>query len=292
MIDFVGIGAPKSGSTWLSKCLEEHPQILFSSQKSRKELAFFNDRNPWGVNNDEYFSYYTNGFDWYLRQFPEAQNGKIRGEFTVLYMADPSTPARIKKHLPNTKIVAILRNPVEVIYSLHWFFHYGAVLDIPYDFRETLKRGYFLEVGFYYKHLSRYFEIFDKDKIHIIIFEDFKNHTLQELIKLYTFLGVDSGFIPPAFSRSINGSYRIRSASLKKAGHFVFKLVNKTNSRKLKMLLMSQKKLHKLYSFLNKEQAPYPVIDLQDKIYLQNLYKEDIEKLEVLLNKDLSRWKE
>lgn len=291
MIDFVGIGAPKSGSTWLSKCLEEHPQILFSSTKSRKELAFFNDTNPWGDSDDTYFSYYTKGFDWYLKQFPEAEQDKVRGEFTVLYMADPVAPARIKKHLPNTKIVAILRNPIEVIYSLHWFFHYGAVLDVPKKFSDTLKKGLFLEVGFYYKQLKRYYELFDKDKIHIILFDDFKASTAAELEKLYSFLGVDPKFTPVSLNKSINGSYRTRSALLKKMGHSVFRAVNKSNSHNLKMLIMSQKKLHKLYSFLNKEKASYPPIGPDEKKFLQQLYHDDIEQLEKLINRDLSMWK-
>jgi hypothetical protein len=74
-------------------------------------------------------------------------------------------------------------------------------------------------------------------------------------------------------------------------GHSVFRAVNKSNSHNLKMLIMSQKKLHKLYSFLNKEKASYPPIGPDEKKFLQQLYHDDIEQLEKLINRDLSMWK-
>src|SRR4030042_1685397 len=132
-VDFIGIGAPKSGSTWLCQCMSEHPDIAFAQKKrgSKKELFFFNLPNVWGENVTGRLSYYDKGFDWYINQFPPPRTGLVRGEFSVSYMADPVACERIKRVYPYVKIISILRNPVDMIYSLHSYFSNGAVVKIP-----------------------------------------------------------------------------------------------------------------------------------------------------------------
>jgi hypothetical protein len=130
-IDFIGIGAAKCGTTWLAKCLEEHPDILMSSGKSKKELLFFNNSESVDKFRDEKVSYFDKGYSWYLKQFPDPEIGKIRGEFTTLYLTDTDAAKRIKEFNPNVKIIAILRNPINMINSTHWFRKTGIDNKIP-----------------------------------------------------------------------------------------------------------------------------------------------------------------
>ncbi len=108
-MDFIGIGAVKSGTTWVSKCLEDHPAILFASEKSRKEISFFNSTSNWQGKGGYDLSTWDKGLDWYMQQFPPAEEGKVRGEFTVTYLIDSLACDRIYKHFPDTKLLVILR---------------------------------------------------------------------------------------------------------------------------------------------------------------------------------------
>jgi len=94
---YIGIGAMKSATTWLSECLRYHPEIFISSPK---EIHFFS------IN-------YDKGMNWYLKHFNKSSNYKSKGEFSVSYLSHPEASKRIKKNLGEIKLLVSLRNPVE-----------------------------------------------------------------------------------------------------------------------------------------------------------------------------------
>lgn len=290
LIDFVGIGAPKSGSTWISKCLEEHPEILFSSLKTRKEIHFFNIQDVWGDNSTGRMSYYDKKIEWYLNQFPEAEDGKIRGEFSVTYMSDPIAYERIYKHFPDIKIIATLRNPIDMIYSLHWFFYHGAVIELPEDFNETLDKGFFIDKGMYYKHLKKYFDLFPKENIHIVFFEDVKKDPKAEIKKIYKFLGIKSNFVPPSLEKKVNETFQTRSKFFKNLVHGFLIFTDKWQLDGLRMKIFESQMLQNIYTKLNKKFEKYPPMDKKTKARCIKIFKKDIMELEKLLGRDLSSW--
>ena len=148
-INFVGIGAMKSGSTWVAENLSLHPEILFSSQK---ELNFFND--PIKVGDKILNSFFKKGFGWYLKQFPKSEKGKIRGEFSVVYLFDKLAAKRIKEFFPNIKIIVVLRNPIEMIYSLHNWMKSAALSNLPSEFENAIDKGFYLNLGLYSHYLK------------------------------------------------------------------------------------------------------------------------------------------
>lgn len=290
-IDFIGIGAPKSGSTWLAKILEEHPKVLFSSEKTRKEIFFFNSRDVLGDDRAGKLYYYNRGVDWYLNQFPEAKANYIRGEFSPVYMSDPLAYKRIQQYFPDVKIIATLRNPVDVIYSLHWYFYNGAIHNTPKDFSETLKKGLFINMGFYYRHLRKYYDTFPHENIHIILFEDIKRDPAHVARNLYKFLGIDSDFIPPSINRRINEAFTVKSVLLKNLAYKTFDLIYRAKLEGLRMRILESQKSLDIYSFINKKPAKYAPMDSETRKKCMDMYKEDIESLEKLINRDLSAWK-
>lgn len=291
-IDFIGIGAPKSGSTWIGKCLEDHPDILFSSQKSRKEIFFFTDTHNWVEQSEQLgrLTYYHRGFDWYLDQFPAYEEGKVRGEFTTAYLADKKAPERIKKHLPNVKLLVTLRNPVEMIYSLHWYLYNGAFTNLDPDFKVTLEKGLLTDKGYYAANLKRYFEHFDKNKIKIILFDDINKDAAKVIKEIYNFLGVDDTFAPNHLNVRVNEAFTTRSKGIKKLVHNSIKLIDKMHMEKLRLKLIESHKLQKVYATLNKTPAKYPKITNEIRKLGYEVFKEDIAELEELLGRDLSIW--
>lgn len=124
MPDFLIIGAMKGGTTSLFQYLAKHPSIR---PPFRKEIKYFD-------------LHYRQGSGWYRAHFPTRfkMRGGITGEATPYYMFHPLAPKRIAADLPQVKLIAILRNPVDRAYS-----HYNHMVRVgrePLSFEEALDR--------------------------------------------------------------------------------------------------------------------------------------------------------
>ncbi len=103
---FLGIGTQRGATTWLANCLREHPDVFVPELK---EASFFD-------------IHYRYGWHFYEGFFGGAQNVKAVGEITPDYLYCLKCPERIARHLPDVKLFAILRNPIERAYSAYIFF--------------------------------------------------------------------------------------------------------------------------------------------------------------------------
>lgn len=292
-IDFIGIGAPKGGSTWLASCLEEHPDILFSSQKTRKEIFFFNTPEGWVWNDKKVgrMSYYDRGLAWYLDQFPDYVEGKIRGEFTTSYLSDDLAYNRIHESFPNVKILATLRNPVDMIYSLHWYLYHGAVVELAEDFEHNLDAGIFNDKGLYFKHLQKYFETFPAENIKVLIFDDIKSDPINTISSVYEFLGVDSDYMPATLEKKVNTAFKPRSKLLKDAVNKTLNALDSLGLDSLRLKIFESQLLQDIYTKINKTPTKYPPMSDEVRKKAYDVFASDINALENLLKRDLSAWK-
>lgn len=288
IVDFIGIGAPKCGTTWLAKCLEEHPNILFSNQKSVKELNFFNTPT-WRKAIDYDISNYHKGVSWYLNQFPKEQEGKIRGEFSTSYLSDPKACQRIKKHFPNVKLLVALRDPVKMVYSMHNFTLRTLRASVPSNFSKAIEEGYYLEIGLYAKHLKRYFKLFDRAQVYVVLLKDIKDNPRLLVRDLYKFLGVSQDFLPSHLGEKTNARTGIRFKSLNSVGSKLLKTVKKVDYGLYNWLCQRQM-LYKLYELVNTAGGQKFEMPSDVQLYLRDFYKEDIEQLRELLERPLADW--
>ena len=284
-IDFIGIGVPKCGTTWVTENLKEHPDILISEPK---ELNFFNDN--FKLADKMIVSHFDKGINWYLKQF--SQNNKIKGEFSVIYIFDKQAPFRIKKYFPHVKLIVVLRNPVDMIYSLHNWLNSAASSNVPFDFEKAIEEGYYLELGFYSKYLKRYYELFNKNNICVILFDDIKSNPCKVLRDLYSFLGVDKSYIPNGYDKKINVSQTHRFWFIKKMVYFTNLLFKNSLPRRAYFFIIENKLLYYLYCKVNIITKKYPKLEENTKTTLIDYYSKDIDLLEKLINRDLSSWKE
>ena len=118
--DFFIVGAPKCGTTALANYLGQHPDIFMAKQKESHHFA--TDLIP-------YDDYWRNR-NHYLKIFQEAKENQIIGEASVFYLLSQEAAKNIKKFSPNAKIIIMLRNPVDLLYS-HYF-------QAVYNGRETI----------------------------------------------------------------------------------------------------------------------------------------------------------
>ncbi len=194
-LSFLGIGSGKCGTTWLYNCLIEHPEIC--------------SINPKEIN---YFSYLYNlhNFIWYKRQFKDCGN-LLKGEFSVSYMEDPNAAKRIRKWLPEVKIIAILRDPVRKVYSNYQHSIRKREINKNLSFNDYIKEEKYLFYGKYYEHLVPFYENLYESKIEIVILEDFKKDIIKNLSYLYEYIGVNNiEFIPNSINKRVNVSKNYR----------------------------------------------------------------------------------
>lgn len=291
-LDFVGIGAEKSGTYWIAECLKEHPEVCFATNK---EVYFFNDVDPHllKVENPKY----KRGIQWYKRQFPTCTLSMKRGEWTPTYMFTEKTAQRIKKHFPDTKILISLRNPVKRAFSQ--YIHdkrIGMIKDISFE-QALEENDTYIKKGYYYKHLKPYYKLFPKKNIKVIIFEEFKDNPEKHLRSIHKFIGLkDSNYKPRSLSTKINeggtAKWPMINFLLIQTEYFlkshkldtILRVLEKTGVRKLAFNFS--------YYVNRKNYTPdnYPRMKKETKDRLEKLYKADIRKLSKLLGRNLNVW--
>jgi len=293
---FIVIGAAKSGTTSLHYYLDEHPNITMSSIKEPTYFVYKDiDINELpknissGYKKNIVFDYYN-----YLNLFKIKEETKEIGEISNEYLYASSAAANIKKELPDVKIIAILRNPIERAFSQYCMNVRANREDL--SFKDALKIeekritdnwewGYhYKESGLYYKQLKRYFDIFDNNKIKIILYDDWKNNPINVYKEILNFLNLDPTYIPD-MSKKYKVSRFIRY-------EYLYKLLNNRYKKQLKVLIPPKTKLNikNLIKKINELNSYKPEMNTEDKIYLINFFKDDIQKLEHLLDVDLSHW--
>jgi hypothetical protein len=277
---FLGIGAMRAGTSWLFVQLRNHKDVYISEQK---ELNFFND-------------FYDRGIGWYCSHFPSAKESlKYRaiGEITPTYMDDPDAASRIHVHVPNSRFIVMLRNPVDRAYS-----EYTKTLrnlNFRGTFDEFIKRSKgVLERGYYTKQLERYLELFSRDQFLFLIFEDAISDHPATIRRLASFLEIDpEGFDINRMKQTINSSYLPRAPGLYSSAVKVRRFLVKQNlgwvppiAEKIGLIRASR------YIFrFHGPRSDLPRMDEKTRKRLNGLYQAEIHDLQKLLGHDLSIWR-
>lgn len=204
--EFFVVGAQKAGSTYLLRCLGEHPQVFMPPG----EVAFFEDN-----------LYSADRIVDFEKHFAMARPGQIVGVKRPNLLGHPECPERLQRHMPNLKIIVILRNPVDR--AISGYFHYmktGMLPVVPVEIglRKILNGQYtqfpraseVLEFGLYGMQLYHFEKYFPRENFHVMLLEDMKTDAQGQLAKLYDFIGVRRDFHPESFdSQPMQAPYSI-----------------------------------------------------------------------------------
>ncbi len=273
---FLGIGAPRSGGTWLHELLASHPEVYVPTR--RKEVYFFD-------------LYYDRGLSWYESFFPaesEASRYQAIGEITPTYIYRPYCPERIASIPSITRLILILRNPLDRVYS-----QYGLLVkngECSGSFEDFLgDRPQVIEKGFYSRYLRNYYDYFDRDQILVLIYEHATADLAGTKYSLARFLGVATDRFPESAGlRVVNRSYvpRARLAyafSRKVAWHLL------RYRWDLDWVVNLGKRLgvERLFG----DAGPPPAMRQETRQHLEETYADEVKELESLLNTDLACWR-
>ncbi len=202
--NFIVIGSMKSGTTTLCHLLGQHPDVFMSEPK---EVEYFCK--------DEI---YAKGWDWYMSLFAGAKNKSAVGEGSTSYTKAPlfaNVPERIARHLPDAKLIYIVRHPLERVES-HWM-HRVQHGDVR-TFKKMLgDYPNLIDTSRYWSQIQRYRKFFKDDQILVLFFEDLRKKPDIVLKQCFNFLNVDSGvsLANPAERRNVTPKSRAESDLLK-----------------------------------------------------------------------------
>jgi len=293
-IEFIGIGAPKSGTSFLTHALRAHPQICLALLK---ETNFFMGKNP--LAHDKLFKYDGSNISDYAFYYKECGSKNVKGEFSVHYMHDPDSARKIHENYPDTKILAILRNPVSRFISDFRFRKYMRK-EISDDLGDILfPENLLIRYGMYHEQLSRYFALFPRENIKVVIFEEMTKNPQKIFQEVYSFLEVDDSFIPTKLLEKKSGGtwnnprgpHNVTRGQVRSM--LVMKIAHKIRLSLIRIGLHSpvERYYGRARHFVEKynlKKVEYENIDDSLKRKIGELYSEDTKKLETLIQKDLS----
>ena len=186
--DFIGIGTQKGGTTTLHKLLNEHPQVYLPECK---EVHYFD------LNQDQ-------SINWYKNHFKNARKEECCGEITPFYMYHPEVPQRIKRVLPDIKIIILLRDPVErTISQIYHSRKRGFETLGPQDAIEAeqsrmstgniynIQKHSYVGRSRYLEQLDRYEKYFSRNQMLILKSEDLFLNPGEVWNKILNFLELD-----------------------------------------------------------------------------------------------------
>jgi len=294
--NFLVIGAAKAGTTLLYYTLKQHPQIYMVSVKEPNFFALQEkDLNSIkGIANSRYLAQCITTKEQYEKQFEAVTDEVAIGEVSPIYLYNPKAPTRIKNYIPEIKLVAILRNPVERAYA-NFLHHIREGLETVEDFSEALDQEeyriknnwwwgfHYVKAGFYSEQLIRYYNQFSPHQIKVYLYEDLKENPQQLFQDLFNFLGVDSKFQP-----DLSEQYNVSGIPKNRLWH---QLLSKPSTWKAPFKILVPFKLRQNLRRKSQNQnlvkPEMPPVLAQ---HLKEVYSEEIMTLQKLLKRDLSHW--
>jgi len=288
-LDFVGVGAEKAGTSWLSAVFDQHPEIFVPQ---RKELHYFNKHfteDPTLENPN-----YSNSWEWYVKFFTDARPEQVKGEFCPPYLWDPQAPHHLKASCPRAKIIIILRNPVERSFSQCMHQKQRGVIPYSMSFEQALEQfPRLVERSLYYEHVAKYYELFPAHQIFLTFFEDMMSAKEQTVQEVERFLGV-SEFLPQNLHEKSNATgtpkYPALNRALTRTRLFLLKYNMKPLLSVSRATGLSRRIEHLRNNSKTSEVKPETVSSLQKARITAQYFREDIRTLENFLNSDLSHW--
>jgi len=208
--DFFIIGAPRSGTTSLHSYLRKHPDVFMPD---RREPYFFSPvtKSPKFMQRVQP----VHDREAYLALFLPARASQLTGEASTSYLWDPDAPRLIHEANPQAKVIAILRDPVERVFSHYLMYRqkHGESRTFEQFVNEGLREGadnhdrHHIESGFYFRNLQRYVSLFGKENVHVIPHRELRNDPQGMYDRLCDFLGI-SRLKLPAFPAN-NPTYAV-----------------------------------------------------------------------------------
>lgn len=296
---FFIVGAPKCGTTALSKYLNCHPQVFIPDLK---ELHFFDTdlKTPERAKTLEH----------YLRLFVPGM-GKICGEGTTTYLYSKTAAQDIYQFNPEAKIIIMLREPVEMMYSFHSQLLFNGSSETVDDFKEaialepTRKAGhqipsrcsepsllFYRDLARFSEQVHRYLDIFGPEQVKILLFREFVEQTAIAFRDSLAFIGADPSFeiefVP------MNANKKIRNKKIQEMVKYPPSRILEIGKYFIPLPQVQRRQLlewcKQQIGRVNTQHSTRPPLDSAFRAQLLQELRPEIQTLAKLINRDLSHW--
>ena len=285
-LDFLCIGAQKSGTTSLHDILVQHPEIALPKNK---ETHFFSHDDIYSNNTEEYFKMFPNNLD----------EKRVIGEIDPEYLPSKNAYKRIYNDFgSDIKFIVILRNPFDRAYSQYLMSKRRGFETLEFNVaiqteKDRIKEHFgdlyhsYSTRSLYTPQIKKYLELFDYSKFMFVRFEeDFLDNKFDTINKITSFLGLHS------FDYDLD--IESNKASIPKSNlvrDFVDKpgVIRKFGKHLVPFSGLRKQIINKI-DLLNRKKISYSIDESLKNDLTQNLFLDDIRELESLTKLNLTRW--
>lgn len=269
--DFLGVGPPRTGTTWLHTALSGHVGL------------------PQGLKETDFFvHHYNKGLEWYSGYFRNCPLDRLIGEFSPNYFAGMQTRERIARHIPGCRIICTLRDPVERIYSSYRKLREEG--HVSGSFEEFLeKRPDLLEWSNYASHVKAWQALLGTQNTLVLLQEDLKASPQNYLNGVCDFLRIPRIAVANSRARKVYAAPRLPryprlarmavkvSDHLQAHGGYAYTVVNLLKKAGVRDFLFSG--------------PAFEPIRPETDARLRKLFLPEVVALEELLGRSLPSWK-
>lgn len=307
--NFIIAGAAKAGTTSIYHYLNNHPDVYMSpikephyfckdircrnfSKSYQKRVCFDIKKYLDSTVLEKKHITYVENLEDYCQLFREIKEEKIAGEASVGYLYSQVAAEKIYEFNSDMKIVIFLRNPVERAFS-HWVMNLrgkdvcrSSFLDAVKEDQAREEKGWgksrlYIELGLYYDQVKRYLDIFPREQVLILLYDDLCDDSSAFFKQLFEFLR-----IAPS---SIDASQRYNKASIPKYPA-LNGAINKMKINKLATKFLPKDIKNRIKSALS-DNKNLPKLTSRDRDNIQCYFDADIVLLEKLIDRNLSAWR-
>lgn len=298
--DFFIVGAPRCGTTSLASYLGAHPQVFMCHPKEPYHFCADLPRQYWIAYADR---------ERYIKLFDMAGD-RLAGEATTHYLYSETAAEEILGLNPDAKIIIMLRDPVEMVISAHthgvlWGYENIADLELALNAEDDRSQGRRISrlclyptslrytfMASYNEHVRRYLDIFGRERVRVVLFDDLKTQPEKVYRETLDFLNLEVADLPDF--KVHNAARRWRSPWVARIGFALLYPANrywaKNPSFHRKVVLVIAYLLFRVQRRFNRTYCERPNMPLELKQKLRELFRKDVQELEGLIEMDLSSW--
>lgn len=292
--NFIIAGAPKCGTTALFRILARHPEVGMSRVKEPRFFSEYKGVLERGYDDAGHKAsgMYHNGLAWYESLFVDCNGYKAVGEASTNYFSYQDSPRLIRRHLPGARLIFMLRDPVQRMYSHYWQ-ERKAGWPLP-AFDQLVERRlprarYYEAVSGYAHHLVRFLDLFPREQILVLLQEDFVADPRARVRDVLNFLGVGGGVADEALSVRYNRQSRPRSRRLEW-------LINRARWLPAydALPLSARQLLRRMRAAISRANAvpfEYPPLRTETRRLLVPRFGADVTFVEQMLDRELPAWR-
>jgi len=269
--DFVGVGPGRTGTTWLDEVLRPHACL------------------PYGVKETDFFNrHYDRGIDWYAAHFRKCGGAKPVGEICG-YFPFVEVPMRIKRHMPECRIIVTVRDPIARVYSHYKMMRRYAFTTLGLE--EALERDRFLGAASRYgEYLPLWLDTFGPNRVLVAFYDDLRADAQGYVDRIAEFSGI---------ARFELGDRRIREEAVHSFERAPKNSRLARRGRKLRDWLRDRRAKWALglldragvWAYCFGRGEPYPPLAEDVDARLRARFLPEVEALERLTGRDLTAWK-